>query len=48
MESRAFKYDGKRNDRMLLYEQVFGGVFERTESKCRAILMTHCRKVKDD
>ena len=31
---------------MLLYEQVFGDVFERRESKCRAVLMKHCRKVK--
>ena len=31
---------------MLLYEQVFGDVFERRESKCRAVLMKHCHKVK--
>ena len=28
------------------YEQVFGNVFERTESKCCAVLMKHRRKVK--
>ena len=33
---------------MLHYGQVFGNVFERTESKCRAILMKHCRKVKSE
>ena len=31
---------------MLHYEQVFGNVFERTESKCCAVLMKHRRKVK--
>ena len=33
---------------MLLYEQVFGNVFEGRESKCCAILMKHCRKVKGE
>ena len=31
---------------MLHYEQVFGNVFERRESKCCAVLMKHCCKVK--
>ena len=31
---------------MLHYEQVFGNVFERRESKCRVVLMNHRRKVK--
>ena len=31
---------------MLHYEQVFGNVFERRESKCCAVLMKHRRKVK--
>ena len=31
---------------MLHYEQVFGNVFERRESKCCAELMKHCRKIK--
>ena len=31
---------------MLHYEKVFGKVFERRESKCCAVLMKHCRKVK--
>ena len=48
MESRTFKYEGERNEHMLLYEQVFGDVFERRESKCRAVLMKHCRKVKGE
>ena len=42
----ALKYEGKRNDHMLHYEQVFGNVFERRESKCCGVLMKHCRKVK--
>ena len=31
---------------MLHYEQVFGNALERRESKCCAVLMKHCRKVK--
>ena len=31
---------------MLHYEQVFGNVFERRESKYRAVLMIHRHKVK--
>ena len=30
------------------YEQVFGNVFERRESKYCAVLMKHCRKVKGE
>ena len=26
---------------MLLYEQVYGDVFDRIERKCRAVLMKH-------
>ena len=33
---------------MLHYEQVFGNVFKRGESKCCAVLMKHRRKVKDE
>ena len=33
---------------MLHYEQVFGNVFERRESKCCAVLMKHCHKVTDE
>ena len=33
---------------MLHYEQVFGNVFDRRESKCCAVLMNHCRKVKGE
>ena len=33
---------------MLHYEQVFGNVFKRRESKCCAVLMKHRRKVKDE
>ena len=33
---------------MLHYEQVFGNLFERTESECCAVLMKHHRKVKGE
>ena len=32
----------------LHYEPVFGNDFERRKSKCRAVLMKHCRKVKGE
>ena len=38
----------KRNDHMIHYEQVFGNVFERRESKCCAVFMKHCHKVKGE
>ena len=46
MESRTFKCDRKRD--MLQYEQVFGNVFERRESKCCPVLMEDRRKVKGE
>ena len=33
-KSRTFKCEGERNDHMLHYQQVFGNVFEKRESKC--------------
>ena len=48
LESMTFKYEGERNDHTLHYEQVFGNVFERRESKCCAVLMKYCRKVKGE
>ena len=33
---------------MLHDEQVFGNVLDRRESKCCAVLMKHCRKVKGE
>ena len=33
---------------MLHYEQAFGNVFERRESKCCAVLMKHHAKVTDE
>ena len=48
VKSRTFKWEGERNDHMLHYEQVFGNVFERRESKCCAVLMKHRRKVKGE
>ena len=46
MEGSIFKGKRKRNDHMVHYEQVFGNVFERRESKCCAVLMKYCHKVK--
>ena len=43
-----FICEGERNDHMLHYEQVFGNVFERRESKCCTVLMKHCRKIKGE
>ena len=48
MESSAFKCEGERNDHMPHYEQVFGSVFERRESKRCAVLMKHRGKVKGE
>ena len=48
MENKTFKCEGQRNDHTLHYEQVFGNVFERRESKCCAVLMKFRRKVKDE
>ena len=48
MESRTLKYEGERNDHKLHYEQVFGNIFERKESKCCAVLMKHRCKVKGE
>ena len=48
MESRAFKCKGERNDHTLHYEQVFGHVFEKRDSKCCAVLMKYLRKVKGE
>ena len=48
MESRTFKFEGERNDHMLHYEQMFGNVFERRESKYRVVLMKDRRKVKGE
>ena len=39
---------GKGMNHMLHYEQVFGNVFERRESKCCGVLMKHRRKVKGE
>ena len=33
---------------MLHYEQMFGNAFERRKSKCFAVLMKHCHKVKGE
>ena len=48
VKSRTFKCQAERNDHMLHYEQVFGKVFERRESKCCVVLTKHCRKVKGE
>ena len=46
--SRTFKCEGEKNDHMLHYEQVFGNLFERRESKCCAVLMKHRCQVKGE
>ena len=48
MDSRIFKCEGEQNDHMLHYEQVFGNVFERRESKCCAALVKQRCKVKGE
>ena len=48
VKSRTFNCEEERNHYMLHYEQVFGNVSERRESKCCAVLMKHCRKVKGE
>ena len=40
--------EGERNDHMLHYEQVFGNIFERRESKCLAVLIKHRLKGKGE
>ena len=48
METSTCKGEEERNDHVLHYEQVFGNVFERRESKCCAVLMKYCRKAKGE
>ena len=48
MESRNFKCEGERDYHILHYEQVFGNVCEKRESKCCTVLMKHRRKVKGE
>ena len=48
MDSRTFKCERERNDDLLHYEQVFGNIFERSESKYCEVLMKHRRKVKGE
>ena len=46
MESRTFKCAGGRNGNMLHYDQVFGNLSERRESKYCVVLMKKCCKAK--
>ena len=46
VESRTFKFERERHDHMLHYQQVSGNGSERRESKCCAILIKYCCKVK--
>ena len=48
MESSTFKFNEEMNDHILHYEQVFGNVFERRESKCCVVVMKHRCKVKGE
>ena len=45
VKRRTFKCEGEMNGHMLHYEQVFGNVFERRDSKWCAVLMKHFQKV---
>ena len=44
----TFKCGGEVNGHMLHYEQVFGNVFDRRDSKCCAVLMKHRQKDKGE
>ena len=46
VESRTFKCAGERNDHMLHYDQLFGNLSERRESKYCVVLMKNCCKAK--
>ena len=46
VESRTFKFERERHDHMLHYQQVSGNGSETRESKCCAILIKYCCKVK--
>ena len=48
MKRRTFKCEEEMNGHMLHYEQVFGNVFERRDSKCCAVLIKHCQNVKGE
>ena len=48
MESRNFKFEEESNEHMINYEQVFGNVSDRKESKCCGVLMKHHRKIKGE
>ena len=43
VKTRTFKCEGEWDDHMLHYEQVFGNVSERKESKCSAVLWLCCQ-----
>ena len=44
----TFKCEGETNGHMLHYEQVFGNVFERRDSKCCAALIKYRQKVEGE
>ena len=44
----TFRCEGEMNGHMLHYEQVFGNVFEKRDSKFCSLLMKHCQKVKGE
>ena len=48
VKRRTSKCEGEMNGRMLHYEQVFGNVFERRDSKHCAVLIKHRQKVKGE
>ena len=44
----TFRCEGEMNGHMLHYEQVFGNVFEKRDSKFCSLLMKHRQKVKGE
>ena len=44
----TLKCEGEINGHMLLYEQVFGKIFGRRDSKCCAVLIKYRQKVKGE
>ena len=48
VKRRTFKCEGEMNGHMLHYEQVFGNIFERRDSKYCAVFIKHSQKVKGE
>ena len=48
VKTGTFRCEGEMNGHMLHYEQVFGNVFEKRDSKFCSLLMKHGQKVKGE